>query len=135
MNKLQKLTQQLERLTREFDVASAAILSQKVAVIKKRVVGCSSCHTAGQLRNWGFVQNYLQPTSRAASDKGGVPSETKMCHLFCPHCGELICIYDHHQRDLIVDLVDNHGFSKEEIFAFVWEKYGDDPPKRIFPKV
>jgi len=134
MNKLQKLNRELAKLTRVFEAASAVIKSDKIAVIRKCVIGCPACHTASQLKKWGFIRNYwyTRPHGDSEGDTWS-PSDTKVCHLICPHCGESIYIYNHNQRDRIVDIVDNQGVSKDEIFATVWKKHGDNAAKQTYP--
>lgn len=134
MNKLQKLNRELAKLSREFEAASAIIKSDKVAVIRKSVIGCPACHTAGQLKKWGFIKDYWYTHPHGCNDGDyWSPSETEVCYLICPHCGGSIYIYNHNQRDRIVDIVDNQGVSMESIFASVWSKHGNNALKQVFP--
>jgi len=134
MNKLQKLNRELERETRAFELFKAKNHEEKVAVIRKRVIGCPSCHAACQLKNWGFVQEYRYNRPHGCGEGGDhTAKDTNVCHLICPMCSEEIYIYNHNQRDQIVQMIDNEGVNKSEIFATVWDHHEGFPSKQVFP--
>ncbi|MHB1118298.1 MAG: hypothetical protein ACYCZ7_02130 [Minisyncoccota bacterium] len=136
MNKLNQLNSQLAAAEKEFNNIRTAIHKQKVSLIKGRTIRCDYCEKGSRLETWGFVQDFKHTPPYGCS--GGAcwdKSETRVCYLLCPKCSAMNYIYNHAQREEIVDLVEKQGVKKEEVFSAVFEKYSDAEPKQVHPKL
>ena len=99
------------------------VREEQRTIIKRSLIKCTACGKQSRLFSWSFIQNqyYVEPYSCTGGDYW-LNSETRCCHIVCPKCGEEIYLYNHPQRDKIVELVDSHHFSKSELFQKVKEK-------------
>lgn len=106
---------------------------QKVSLIRRHLLDCSQCGVASPLGMWLFIEHhrYEGPWGCTGGDTWH-RSEWQMCRVTCPRCRAEHIIWRHAAREKILQLL-KEGPSVEELFAEVWEKYGDHY-KRIHPK-
>ena len=92
-------------------------------IIRRSLIRCTVCRKQSRLFSWTFIQDkyYVEPYSCTGGDYW-LNSETRGCHLVCPKCSGEIYLYNHPQRDRVVELVDSHHFSKKELFSKVMER-------------
>lgn len=136
MNKLQKLNLKLIVATEEFQRQILSIHEEKVSLIQKRVIKCSSCGKGSHLGRWGFIQDhwYTRPCGCTGGDHWNT-SQTKVCQIVCPECSAMNYIFNHHQREQIVDLVDGQDVAKKEVFSIIWDRHGNSELKQVYPEV
>lgn len=99
-------------------------LKQKLQVIQRVLVKCVKCRKKSRLGTWSFTQGrwYVEPYSCTSGDYWKY-NGTETCHIVCPKCGDENYIYNHPQKDKIVELVDCHHFCTEEIFKKVTQNF------------
>ncbi len=112
---LKKLNGELEELERQ----KKEVRAKQLKAIKSSLVKCSyaNCGKTSKLSGWIFIQRhwYISPHGCMGGDYWK-KSKTEVCNFVCPKCGGEHYIFNHPQRDKIVDLVDNFSLSISEIF-------------------
>lgn len=120
--KLEKVQRALEKLDKEKEEA----LRKKLQVIRRQLVDCKKCGKKSQLGTWSFIQEhwYELPHSCTGGDNWW-PSETRLCNIICPKCGQQNYIFNHPRGKEIVELIDEQAseFSKQKIFKRVGDRY------------
>jgi hypothetical protein len=114
----------LQRQLNKLDGDRSKVLKQKLEAIQRVLIKCVKCHKKSRLGTWSFVQGrwYVEPYSCADGDYWNY-NKTETCHILCPKCSSENYIYNHPQKDKIVELVDGNHFSTTEIFKEVTEKF------------
>jgi len=112
-----------------------ASIHQLVALrVGRTIVQCSLCRKRSRFGRFGFVQDYwyTQPSGCSGGDYWS-RTEIKLCYIVCPECSVMNYIYQHPQREQIIDLIQNQGLERKEIFSTIWEKHGDKKPEQVYP--
>ena len=114
----------IQRKLDKLDSDRSETLKQKLQAIQRSLVICIKCRKKSRLGSWAFIQgrHYIRPYSCNGGDYW-VYSKTEVCEIICPKCGAENYIYNHPQRNKIVELVTVNPFSKEQIFKNVTEKF------------
>lgn len=114
----------LQRQLDKLDNDRVEVLKQKLQAIQRVLVMCVKCRKKSRLGTWSFIQErwYVEPYSCAGGDYWNY-SKTETCDITCPKCGVENYIYNHPQRNKIVELVDGHHFSTTDIFKEVTNKF------------
>ncbi|MBI2063960.1 MAG: hypothetical protein HYT65_03145 [Candidatus Yanofskybacteria bacterium] len=114
----------IQRKLDKLNADKSEVLKQKLEAIQRILVKCVKCHKKSRLGAWSFVQGrwYVEPYSCTGGDYWNF-NKTETCHITCPKCGDENYIYNHPQKNKIVELVDGHHFSTEKIFKGVTEKF------------
>ncbi|MBI2676650.1 MAG: hypothetical protein HYX21_01675 [Candidatus Yanofskybacteria bacterium] len=114
----------LQRQLDKLDNDRVGVLKQKLQVIQRILVKYVKCHKKSRLGTWSFIQDrwYVEPYSCTGGDYWNY-SKTETCDIVCPKCNSENYIYNHPQKDKIVELVDGHHFSTANIFKEVTENF------------
>jgi hypothetical protein len=119
----EKAFARIERRIEKLEQEIIDLQNKKLEIIKAAYITCKKCNKKSRLGSWSFIQNmwYVPPYSCTGGDYWN-NHETKTCHLVCPKCEAENYIYNHPQKELILELTDGNKFSKAEIFAKVIRK-------------
>src|SRR3989338_3214362 len=95
----------IERRLTTLDSEKKDLLNAKLTAIGRRIIRCISCKKSSQLRLWTFIQDhwYERPYSCSGGDTWHT-SKTELCHIVCPKCDTENYIYNHPQREKIINL-------------------------------
>lgn len=132
---LRTLDAELKEKEKHFRETRQGIIDRKIAVIRRYAIVCVHCKKQSVLSRWIFLQDfwYTQPSGCTEGDYWN-KTESECCHIFCPQCEKLNYIYNHPQKALLLERIDDRDIGKEKLFAEVWEQHGDNKPKRVHPK-
>ncbi len=112
----------IERDLAALQTNQAQLYQRQLAAIRRKFIRCSKCHKNSRLASWSFIQGmfYVEPFSCTGGDYW-LNSQTSSCHITCPKCGYENYIYNHPDRDRIVELLDKklNPHSKADAFKNV----------------
>lgn len=96
---------------------------------------CQGCKTVSELHTTAFIQDhwYTSPSSCNDGDRWN-RNETKSCHILCLTCRHSNYLYNHPDRDVLVQMIDDLGLSKNRIFDRVFESYDRKNFRQVHPK-
>lgn len=119
MGKLAVVQDKLDRLENK----RKRVKEEQRDVIRNSLIRCMMCSRRSRLSSWVFIQDqwYVRPYSCTDGDYWS-PSATEVCHIVCPKCSKENYLYNHSQRDRIVELIDSHQFAKTDLFKEVEER-------------
>lgn len=137
---LVSLEEKLEKMKQQSREEESRILARKISLVKRFVIVCEECKKRSTLAQWWFVQDYWY-TRPSGCTEGDYWNSSKLedCHIICPNpqCRNMARIYDHTQKAPLLERIQSvtkDGIALKNIFAEVWEKHGDNPPKRVHPR-
>ncbi len=116
MTALATIDRELARLhTRKAELEGAALL-----LARRSTILCKGCRKRSRVSSWTFEQqrHYIPPHGCTGGDYW-MPSETRVCHIICGKCGFRDYIYNHKEREKIVQLADNERFGRRALFGAV----------------
>lgn len=110
----------VQRKLKELENERKKVLAAKMDIIRRYYILCATCGVKSRLSRWVFIQDqyYVQPYSC----NGGAYWKnyaTQNCHILCPKCGTADYLFNHPQRDKIVNLTDSREFVKYDLFSEV----------------
>ena len=114
--------------------AQLALIQEECDTVKRIRFACVHCAKTSKLSRWDFVQDhwYEGPWGCMGGDTWH-SSKTEVCHLACPHCRQMNYIYNHPERQKIVELCNRVAGRLSQVFTNVWDKHGDAQPKLRTP--
>ena len=113
---------------------AVSIHKKKVKVIRKETLSCGFCKQKSKIKNWGFIQEHLHVPPRGyIEDERWVAKGIRTCDLICPKCSHVNHIYNHPQKEKIIDIMCNHGVSAMEVFTTLWNRYGGGDLRQVSP--
>lgn len=125
MSKVREVVHTQRELDKLNEKKKELLEKQRVA-IQRTFIECESCKKKSRLGQWTFFQEhwYTAPFSCAGGDYWNT-SDVKVCHIGCPKCGAENYIYNHFQKDKIINFIEKYPFCTEELFKEVQERYKD----------
>jgi ribosomal protein S27E len=119
---LERVKKEMAELTEAYNAAASKLTDRKREVIRRFIVRCRECGQGSRLSAWSFIQKlwYKRPSGCTEGDYW-LPHNTETCDIVCPKCQDRNYLYNHPQRDRIVEFVAS-GVAKEELFATVTEE-------------
>jgi ribosomal protein S27E len=131
---LRSLTIQMKDEENRTRTAREEILDKQYAVIKRYVVTCEHCGKSSTLGKWSFIQDYWYTPPRGCTEGDyWNATKTECCYIACPHCRVMNYIYNHPQKQKLLERIEPLRFDKEKVFAEIWEQYKNQPLKKIHP--
>lgn len=97
------------------------LTGEKLSILKNKLIRCAACGKNCRVGDWSFVQKfwYVPPHGCTGGDYWK-PNEIDTCDISCPRCGSRNYIYNHPQKQKILEIIKtNPLWNKESLFKEV----------------
>lgn len=96
------------------------LIKEEKEAIRRSFIRCKNCNKSSRLLDWTFVQKTWWVPATGCNDGGYLKhSYTYLCDVVCPKCEIANYIYNHPQREKLVDLLGEHAWQAKELFKEV----------------